>query len=43
MLMATNKRVMGDLTISIRPRILGWAATVIMIAAAIAMFAYWGN
>ncbi|MEI7986020.1 MAG: divalent metal cation transporter [Armatimonadota bacterium] len=43
MLMATNKKVMGDLTISIRPRILGWAATVVMIAAAIAMFAYWGK
>lgn len=43
MLMATSKKVMGDLTISVRPRILGWAATVVMIFAAIAMFATWGR
>jgi Mn2+/Fe2+ NRAMP family transporter len=43
MLMATNKSVMGDLTISRRPRILGWAATVVMIVAAVTMFAYWGK
>ena len=43
MLMATSQKVMGDLTINLRPRILGWAATVVMIAAAITMFVYWGK
>jgi NRAMP (natural resistance-associated macrophage protein)-like metal ion transporter len=43
MLMATSKKVMGDLTISPRPRILGWLATVTMIIAAITMFLYWGK
>lgn len=43
MLMATSRRVMGDLTISLRPRILGWAATVVMIASAITMFVFWGK
>jgi NRAMP (natural resistance-associated macrophage protein)-like metal ion transporter len=43
MLMATSQKVMGELTISARPRILGWAATVVMIFAAITMIAYWGK
>jgi hypothetical protein len=43
MLMATSQKVMGELTISARPRILGWAATVVMIMAAITMFVYWGQ
>lgn len=43
MLMATSERVMGDVTIKRRPRILGWAATVVMLAAAVTMFLCWGR
>ena len=43
MLMATSRKVMGEVTIGRRPRILGWAATIVMIAAAITMFSYWGR
>lgn len=43
MLMATSNRVMGEVTIGLRPRILGWAATVAMLAAAVTMFVYWGK
>jgi len=43
MIMATSPKVMGDFTIGMRPRILGWAATVVMLAAAVTMFVYWGK
>jgi len=43
MLMATSPKVMGEVTIGRRPRILGWAATVVMLLAAVTMFAYWGK
>lgn len=43
MLMATSRKVMGEVTIKRRPRILGWAATVVMLGAAVIMFAFWGK
>ncbi len=43
MLMATNPKVMGEVTLKRRPRILGWMATVVMILASIAMFVFWGK
>jgi NRAMP (natural resistance-associated macrophage protein)-like metal ion transporter len=43
MLMATNRKVMGEVTIGLRPRILGWMATAVMLAAAVTMFVYWGS
>ncbi|MBS1722106.1 MAG: divalent metal cation transporter [Armatimonadetes bacterium] len=43
MRMATSERVMGEVTIGLRPRILGWAATCVMLAAAVTMFFSWGR
>lgn len=43
MLMATSRKVMGEVTIGLRQRILGWAATAVMLAAAVTMFVYWGT
>lgn len=43
MLVANNKRVMGDRTNGVATNIVGWLATAIMFAAAGAMFVTWGN
>ena len=43
MLMASNKRVMGELCVGRRQKFLGWAATAVMILASIAMFVFWGK
>lgn len=43
MLLASNARVMGDFTISFRLKVFGWAATAVMITAAIGLFATWGR
>lgn len=43
MLMASNRKVMGQFTLSRRLKVLGWAATVVMLACAVAMFATWGT
>lgn len=43
MMMAGNPKVMGQVKLSRRPKVLGWLATFAMIAAAILMFAYWGR
>jgi NRAMP (natural resistance-associated macrophage protein)-like metal ion transporter len=43
MLMATNPKVMGEVPIRRRTRVLGWVATVVMLLAAVVMFAYWGK
>ncbi len=43
MLMACNPRVMGEFTLGIRARVIGWLATGIMLTSAIAMFVYWGK
>ena len=43
MLMGQNPKVMGQFTLGRRNRVLGWAATVVMTAAAIALFATWGK
>ena len=41
MLVANNKRVMGDRTNGVWANIVGWLAAAVMFAAAIAMFATW--
>ena len=43
MLMASKKLVMGRFVLSIPLRIVGWAATAVMAAAAVGMFATWGS
>ena len=43
MLMASQTKIMGAFTLNIRQRVLGWAATAAMLAAAIALFATWGK
>ena len=43
MLMATNRRVMGEFTLSRRLRLTGWLATAVMFAAAVGLFATWGK
>jgi Mn2+/Fe2+ NRAMP family transporter len=43
MLLASNARVMGDFTISCRLKVVGWAATAVMITAAIGLVATWGR
>jgi Mn2+/Fe2+ NRAMP family transporter len=43
MLLASNARVMGNFTISLRLKLFGWAATAVMITAAIGLFATWGR
>jgi NRAMP (natural resistance-associated macrophage protein)-like metal ion transporter len=43
MLIGQNPKVMKEFTLSRLPRVLGWAATAAMTAAAIAVFATWGR
>jgi Mn2+/Fe2+ NRAMP family transporter len=43
MLLAENPRVMEQFTLDTRQRVMGWAATGVMTAAAIALFATWGK
>jgi Mn2+/Fe2+ NRAMP family transporter len=43
MLMATNRKAMGQFTLNARQKVLGWAATAVMLAAAIGLFATWGQ
>ncbi len=43
LLMATNRKVMGEFCISPRLRISGWLATAVMIAATVGLFASWGK
>lgn len=43
MLVSNNKRVMGDRTNGVATNIVGWLATAIMFAAAIAMFLTWNQ
>jgi Mn2+/Fe2+ NRAMP family transporter len=43
MLLAQSRRVMGRFTLDVRQRALGWAATVVMAAAAVALVATWGR
>ncbi|WP_395744804.1 Nramp family divalent metal transporter [Prosthecobacter sp.] len=43
MLMTTNRRVMGQFTLSPYLRITGWLATLLMIAATVGLFATWGR
>ena len=43
MLVANNKRVMGDRVNGTFANIVGWLATAVMFIAAIAMFITWGN
>jgi len=43
MLMACRKDVMGAFTLARALKILGWLATAVMAAAAVGMFATWGN
>jgi NRAMP (natural resistance-associated macrophage protein)-like metal ion transporter len=42
MLLASNKAVMGDFEIGVGLRCIGWISTLVMAAAAIALFATWG-
>jgi Mn2+/Fe2+ NRAMP family transporter len=41
--MGGNTEVMGKFTLGRRNRVLGWAATLVMAAAAVALFATWGK
>ena len=43
MLLASNKRVMGQFTLSIGLKTVGWAATMVMLSAAVGLFATWGK
>ena len=43
MFLATNQKAMGQFTLNTRQKVLGWAATGVMLAAAIALFATWGK
>jgi len=43
LLMASSPRVMGQFTLNTRQKTLGWAATAVMLAAAVALFATWGK
>ena len=43
MLLAGRRKVMGKFSISLRLKIVGWLATLVMAAAAVVMFATWGH
>ncbi len=43
MRMGCNPKAMGAFTLNVRQRVLGWAATAVMTAAAIGLFLYWGR
>jgi Mn2+/Fe2+ NRAMP family transporter len=43
MLLASNAQVMGRFTITFWLKLFGWAATAVMIAASIGLFATWGR
>ncbi len=43
LLMASSPRVMGEFTLNAHQKTLGWAATAVMLAAAVALFATWGK
>jgi len=43
MLLASRKKVMGPFTLGPGLKIVGWAATLVMLAAAVGMFATWGQ
>lgn len=43
MLIGQNSKIMGRFTLGRRNRFLGWAATIVMTAASVAMFATWGK
>jgi len=43
MLLGQNKKVMGDFTLNTLQRVLGWLGTAVMLAAAIGLFAAWGQ
>ncbi len=43
MLMSTNRKVMGRFVLPMPLRVVGWAATAVMAAAAVGMFATWGS
>ncbi len=43
MLMSNNPKVMGEFTVPKRLQITGWIATVVMLLAAVGMFATWGK
>jgi Mn2+/Fe2+ NRAMP family transporter len=41
--MGQNSKVMGQFTLGRTDKVLGWAATLVMTAAAIGLFATWGK
>jgi Mn2+/Fe2+ NRAMP family transporter len=43
MLLSSNSKAMGDFTLSRRLKLGGWIATIVMLIAAIGMFATWGE
>ncbi len=43
MLLASRENVMGDFTLSLRLKVLGWSATVVMAAVSVGMFATMGK
>jgi Mn2+/Fe2+ NRAMP family transporter len=43
MLMAANRKVMGEFVLTGWLRVMGWAATGVMTAAALGLFATWGR
>ena len=43
MFLASRRKVMGKFSISLRLKLVGWLATLVMAVAAIVMFATWGK
>lgn len=43
MVLASNKRAMGQFTLNARQKTLGWLATAVMFACAVGLFATWGH
>lgn len=43
MLMTQNPKVMGEFTLNVRQKVLGWMATAAMLAAAVGLFVTWGH
>ncbi|MGI4789139.1 MAG: NRAMP family divalent metal transporter [Janthinobacterium lividum] len=43
MVMTENSEVMGEFTLKARQKVLGWLATAVMLAAAVGLFATWGQ
>jgi NRAMP (natural resistance-associated macrophage protein)-like metal ion transporter len=43
MVMTSDRRIMGQFTLKMPLRVVGWVATIVMLAAAVGLFATWGK